>query len=41
MAKLKIVETVLIAASALITAAKSIIKFIGCIWKMKPEPEPA
>jgi len=37
MAKLKIVEIVLLAASALITAAKAIIKFIGYLIKLKKE----
>jgi len=35
MDKLKIIEIALLAISALTAAAKSIVKFIGCIGKMK------
>ena len=38
MDKLKIAETVLKAVAALISAAMAIIKFIGYIDKMNPEP---
>jgi len=38
MGKLKIVEILLSAVSALVTAAKSIIRFICCIGKVKQEP---
>lgn len=40
MARIKIVEIILSAVSALVAAAKSIIKFIACIVKMKSESEP-
>ena len=39
MEKLKIIEIVLLAASALITAAKAIIKFIGYLIKLKKESQ--
>jgi hypothetical protein len=38
MGKLKIIELVLTAAAALVAAAKAVVKFIGCIGKMKPQP---
>lgn len=39
MNKLKIVETLLLAVYALLSAVKSIIKFIGYVGKLKPKPE--
>ena len=41
MAKTKILEIILTAASALIAAAKSIFRFFACLGKMKPKTEPA
>ena len=41
MGKLKLIELVLAATAALISAAKAIVKFIGCIGGMKPNPAPA
>lgn len=38
MFKKRLIEIALSAISALIAAAKSVIKLIGCIGKMKPEP---
>ena len=41
MGKLKIFELVLLAISAVISAAKALVKFIGYIGKMKPQPAAA
>lgn len=41
MFKKRLIEIALSALSALIVAAKSVIKFIGCIGKMKREPAQA
>jgi len=37
MSRLKIVELMVLAGLALLTAAKSVIKFIDCIFKMKQQ----
>lgn len=37
MGKLKVIETILAAVTVLITAVKSVIKFIGYIFKLKEE----
>ena len=39
MDNLKIAELILLAAAALISSAKSIIKFIGCIDKLMQKPK--
>lgn len=38
MAKMKIAEVLLAAISALVAAAKSVIRFFSCVGRMKPEP---
>jgi len=38
LSKLKVVDTILSAIGLLITAAKAIIKFIGCVGKLKENP---
>lgn len=38
MSKIKIVDTILSAVYALVAAVKAIIKFIGYIAKLRPEP---
>jgi len=38
MANLKFIELLVLAAGALLTAVKSVIKFIGYTCKMKKEP---
>ena len=40
MGKLKIAEIVVLAAAAIVTAAKAIIKFIGYIYALAPKEEP-
>jgi len=39
MGKLKIIEIILLAVSALVTVAKSIVKFIGYVDKLKQESQ--
>jgi hypothetical protein len=39
MGKMKVFEIVLIAISALIAAARGIIKFIGCIGRLNERPQ--
>ena len=39
MTKIKIIEMVLMAATALLTAAKSVIRFMGYVGKLKQKPD--
>ena len=38
MGTMKIIETVLLAISAFVAAAKGVIKFIGCVNKLRAKP---